>query len=242
MDIDPGRRSGPLCPAGETWPHLELLLGFSLLGFTYCQQLGELSRGCRGLWEVAWWAVSRGRGPGLRLGPSEPSWTLSPSSQRCYMNDHPCVCIHVLIRATVSDRDGPRTASSLTVQHMGFEGAECRMWFRKQCMAGRGDWGAGGGMGPCQQAEALVQMRNDRAWPLARKVGPEMSSEDGREEGTWAGVEPGTAAGGTSHRKAVWGHVKETLFPECYHFLRTTPSPRMAVCSKVPLTETQANN
>lgn len=93
-----------MLPGRKTWPHLELLLGFSLLGFTHCQWPGELSRGSRGflLWEVAWRAVSRGLGPGLRLGPvSAPG--LSPAPQRRTQNDRLCICMYVLIRARVSD-------------------------------------------------------------------------------------------------------------------------------------------
>lgn len=70
-------------------------------------------------------------------------------------------------------RDGAsRAASSLTVQHMGFEGAECRMWFREQCMAGRGDWGAEGAARGHVSGQALVQMRNDEGLAPGQEVGP----------------------------------------------------------------------
>lgn len=67
---------------------------------------------------------------------SERSWTVSPAPQRCTLSDRLCVCVHVLIRARVSDRDGAvRAASPLIVQHLGCEEAECRMWSREQCTA-----------------------------------------------------------------------------------------------------------
>lgn len=55
---------------------------------------------------------------------------------------------------------------------MGFEGAECRMWFREQCMAGRGDWGAEGAARGHVSGQALVQMRNDEGLAPGQEVGP----------------------------------------------------------------------
>ena len=56
-------------------------------------------------WALGSCLVGSQQGSGARAETwsSEPSWTLSPAPQRCTMNDRPCVCIHVLIRATVSD-------------------------------------------------------------------------------------------------------------------------------------------
>lgn len=65
-----------------------------------------------------------------------------------------------------------------------------------------------------------------RAWPLAGRMDPEMSDDgDGQEEGTWAGVEPETAGGGTSHGKGNVGSCEgKPLFPGCLPLLRATPS------------------